>query len=229
VAAALRERMIGGDLHPGFQLREVPVAESIGVSRNTVREAFRLLSSEGLVRHSLHRGITVAKLTRREMVDIYEARRTLELAALPRVRIDHHAAIEKAILELEAAIRADDSKRVVESDFAFHIAVVRAIGSERLADFFRSLLTELRLALSIADRKRDQDRAFAAEHVAIFDALRESNVGIAQKLLTAHLDSSQAIALTIIEEPKTPEADVPSLRLAGRGEELQQKNRHGRA
>lgn len=200
VASVLRERMIDGSLKPGFQLREVPIAESIGVSRNTVREAFRLLSAEGLVRHSLHRGITVAKLTREGLIDIFEARRTLELSALPRVRVEHFQPIEKAIADLDAAIRADDSKRVVESDFAFHVALVQATESERLSDFFASLLTELRLALAIADRKREQDRAFAEEHVAIFTALRESNVGIATKLLNAHLDTSQAITLTIIGE-----------------------------
>jgi DNA-binding GntR family transcriptional regulator len=212
VAAVLRERMIDGSLQPGFQLREVPIAESIGVSRNTVREAFRLLSAEGLVQHSLHRGITVTKLSHKGLLDIFEARRTLELAALPRIKVDHFSAIEKAISELDRAIRADDSKRVVESDFAFHIALVHSIGSDRLSDFFASLLTELRLALAIADRKRDQDRAFAEEHVAIFDALRESNIGIATKLLNAHLDTSQAITLTIINEQSRDEG-VPKLPL----------------
>lgn len=203
VAAALRERMVSGELQPGFQLREVPIAESIGVSRNTVREAFRLLSAEGLVQHSLHRGITVSKLSRKGVIDIYEARRTIEMAALRRVGPDHFPAIRKALSDLDTAIRADDSKRVVESDFSFHLALVKAIGSDRLADFFKSLLTELRLALAIADRKREQDRAFANEHIAIFEALEESKIKVAAKLLNAHLDTSQAITLTIINDQPT--------------------------
>lgn len=200
VAVALRDRIIGGELPPGLPLREVPIAEAIGVSRNTVREAFRLLSAEGLVRHSMHRGITVSKLSRADVIDIYDTRRTLELAALSHITGDRLGAIETAIAELETAIRADDGKRIIEADFGFHVAIVRAGCSQRLVEFYTSLLTELRPALAIAAHKREQDRVFAADHIAILDALRRSNIRLASSLLNTHLDASQRIALVIVDE-----------------------------
>ncbi|MEX0807382.1 MAG: GntR family transcriptional regulator [Dongiaceae bacterium] len=200
VAAALRERIITGEFAPGLPLREVPIAESIGVSRNTVREAFRLLSAEGLVRHSMHRGITVSKLVRSDVIDIYEARRTLELSAIPHATGEKLRDIEIAIEALAAAIRADDRKMTAEADFSFHTALVRAIGSARLAEFHASLLTEVRLALAIADYKREEGRVFAEDHIAILDALRQANFGVAARILKTHLDASERIALSIVDE-----------------------------
>ena len=82
VAALLRERIVRGELQPGTPLREVPLAASIGISRNTMREAIRGLVHEGLVRHNVHRGVTVTKLTENDVADIYRVRRLLECAAV---------------------------------------------------------------------------------------------------------------------------------------------------
>lgn len=200
VAGALRDRIVSGEFRPGMPLREVPIAESIGVSRNTVREAFRMLSAEGLVRHSMHRGITVSKLARDDVADIYEARRALELSAIPYVTGEALRAVEAALQSLNEALKRDDHKVIAEADFLFHRAIVAAIGSARLAEFHTSLLTEIRLALAIADYRREQDRVFASDHVAIVDALRKSNFGVAAQCLKSHLDASEQIALATIDE-----------------------------
>jgi DNA-binding GntR family transcriptional regulator len=200
VAAALRTRIVSGEFRPGMPLREVPIAESIGVSRNTVREAFRMLSAEGLVRHSMHRGITVSKLSREDVADIYEARRALELAAIPYVTGEGLRVVEVELQALTDALKRDDHMKIAEADFAFHRAIVAAIGSARLAEFHASLLTEIRLALAIADYRSDQHRVFAADHAAIVDALRKSNFGVAAQCLKSHLDASERIALVTVDE-----------------------------
>ena len=56
VASLMRQRILRGEFKPGTSLREVVIAAAIGVSRNTLREALRILVQEGLVRHSVHRG-----------------------------------------------------------------------------------------------------------------------------------------------------------------------------
>jgi len=63
VASILRRRILDGELLPGTALQEVPMATSLGVSRNTVREATRILSLEGLLKRSAHRGVAVAQLS----------------------------------------------------------------------------------------------------------------------------------------------------------------------
>jgi DNA-binding GntR family transcriptional regulator len=60
VASVLRQRILKGELRPGMPLQEVPLAASLGVSRNTMREATRILSLEGLLKRSVHRGVAVS-------------------------------------------------------------------------------------------------------------------------------------------------------------------------
>src|SRR5258707_10330814 len=67
VATLLRQRILEGEFRPGTQLQELPLASSLGVSRNTMREAIRILSLEGLLRRSLHRGAAVSQLSLRDV------------------------------------------------------------------------------------------------------------------------------------------------------------------
>src|SRR6266446_586859 len=78
VASILRRRILDGELLPGTALQEVPMATSLGVSRNTVREATRILSLEGLLKRSAHRGVAVAQLSLEDVAEIYRVRRRLE-------------------------------------------------------------------------------------------------------------------------------------------------------
>src|SRR5207245_7630675 len=63
VASILRQRILKGELRPGMPLQEVPLAASLGVSRNTMREAKSILSLEGLLNSSIHRGVAVYQLS----------------------------------------------------------------------------------------------------------------------------------------------------------------------
>src|ERR1700693_1535683 len=82
VAAILRQRVLNGEMRPGTSLQEIPLAEALGVSRNTMREAMRILSLEGLLRRRIHRGIAVAQLSLRDVQEIYHVRRVLEISAV---------------------------------------------------------------------------------------------------------------------------------------------------
>src|ERR1700684_3146189 len=82
VAAAIRDAIFSGRLTPGSSLREIPLAEELGVSRNSVREAVRILEGEHLVRYQMNRGTAVANFTDQEIDDLFAARQVLELAGL---------------------------------------------------------------------------------------------------------------------------------------------------
>src|SRR2546430_13823742 len=82
VASILRQRILKGELRPGMPLQEVPLAASLGVSRNTMREATRILSLEGLLKRSIHRGVAVSQLSLKDVEEIYHLRRMLEIPAV---------------------------------------------------------------------------------------------------------------------------------------------------
>ena len=85
VAELLRHRVMEGDLPPGTRLSEEQLVEVLQVSRNTLREAFRLLTHEGLLVHRLHRGVFVPELDEEDLVDLYRLRRTIECDVVRRL------------------------------------------------------------------------------------------------------------------------------------------------
>ena len=81
-ASVFRQRILDGELRPGTPLQELSLAASLGVSRNTMREALRILALEGLLRRNLHRGVVVSQLSLRDLQEIYHLRRMLEIPAI---------------------------------------------------------------------------------------------------------------------------------------------------
>ena len=202
MALALRVAILKGVLKPGTPLRETPLAASMGVSRNTVREAFRLLSREGLVTHYLHRGVAVSEVSQEGIADIYRARRTLELAAVDALESgvsDLPADLSDTLRELQAACAARDWPTMVEKDLHFHLQLVRSLGSQRLTEFFSNTLTELRLAASIADRTYDDPTAQLAEHRRIHDCLAAGEFARARRLLQEHFTTAEAALLSAVD------------------------------
>src|ERR1700758_2815901 len=100
VASVLRQKILSGELRPGSALQEVPLAASLGVSRNTVREATRILASEGLLKRSIHRGVAVSQLSLKDVQEIYQLRRMLEIPAVLMAKADR----AKILGELEIAL-----------------------------------------------------------------------------------------------------------------------------
>src|SRR5690349_24825711 len=74
VAGILRQRILEGELRPGAALMEIPLASSLGVSRNTMREAMRILALEGLLKRNIHRGVLVSQLSLQDVEEIYRLR-----------------------------------------------------------------------------------------------------------------------------------------------------------
>jgi len=82
VAEVLRDRVTAGYFRPGARLSEDVIGGALGVSRNTLREAFRLLSHERLVMHHLNRGVFVRMLSADDVHDVYAVRRIIEIGAI---------------------------------------------------------------------------------------------------------------------------------------------------
>src|SRR5246127_2337758 len=78
VTELLRTHIMEGLFPPGTRLSEETIGQALGVSRNTLREAFRLLCHERLAVHEMNRGIFVPVLTSADVADIYKLRRLIE-------------------------------------------------------------------------------------------------------------------------------------------------------
>ncbi len=144
-AAVLRERISAGQLAPGAKLSEEALSEVLGVSRNTLREAFATLAAEHIVTRIPNRGVFVTLPTADGVREIYRARRILEPAALlwgsDLDTGDLHAAVGRA----GAARAAGDVAAMASANQDFHAGVVALAQSARLNQQMAHVLAEMRL------------------------------------------------------------------------------------
>jgi len=197
VAQQLRTMIADGRLPQGTRLPEVPLAAALGVSRNTLRDAIRILAADGLLTHVYNRGAVVRSLSPDDVSDIYGLRRWLELdglAAVPDAPADAHAAAHDALDACATALDRDDYGDFVEHELDFHAALVSHLGSPRLDRFFAQIIGELRLLFS--DLSSDSQAGRAAEILEMYRwsyaAAEAGDVAGAQRRLTEHLDSYEA-------------------------------------
>ncbi|GLY74361.1 GntR family transcriptional regulator [Actinoallomurus iriomotensis] len=202
LADALRAQIIEGGLPPGTQLAEHAAAKELGVSRNTLREAFRLLAHEGLVIHEPHRGVFVRTLDAGDVRDIYTTRRLVECAAVrtegppPRAVAEIRAAVETA----EAAVAESRWHDVGTADLRFHSAIVALAGSRRLNDMTRRLLAELRLVFHVMADPHRFHEPYVHRNAAIATLIEQGRTREAAEALTAYLDDAEAQLLGGIAE-----------------------------
>lgn len=196
VADALRVEIGHGAIPPGSQLGEEALASVLGVSRNTVREAFRLLSQERLLIHFPDRGMFVRELSDDDIRDLYASRRVVELHAVRRALSDdaRELDLEAARVELAAGEEAsarDDARRLGTADVGFHRAIVGLAGSPRLTEAAARWLLEARLAFPRVADPLAWHRRYLVRHRAILDALTARDRRRATSLLGDYLDDAE--------------------------------------
>jgi DNA-binding GntR family transcriptional regulator len=199
LADALRARIIEGALRPGTQLPEHAVADLLGVSRNTLREAFRLLAHERLVVHEPHRGVFVRTLDAEDVRDIYTTRRLIECAAV-RTEGQTVAEIRAAVDAAEAAVAEERWNDVGTADLRFHSAIVALAGSRRLNDLMDRVLAELRLVFHVMDDPRRFHEPYVRRNAEIATLVERGRTAEAADALAGYLDDAESQLLTGVAE-----------------------------
>ncbi|MFI9204252.1 GntR family transcriptional regulator [Streptomyces sp. NPDC053048] len=203
VATALRDRIEGGGLPPGTRLSEEALGRDLGVSRNTLREAFRLLIHESLVVHRLNRGVFVRVLEPTDVTDIYRMRAALETAgvrAAAGAGAAPLAAVPEAVARAEAAAADGDWREVGSADLRFHRALAALAGSARVDAAMDRLMAELRLAFHEMPSPRRFHEPFVARNRALADLLAAGEYGRAEAELTTYLDDALRLILDVMRE-----------------------------
>ncbi|MCH1866643.1 GntR family transcriptional regulator [Nocardioides sp. CFH 31398] len=196
VARDLRERILTGELGSGQPLREAALATAHGASRNTVREAFRLLARDRLVVHEAHKGVTVRTLTADDVRDIYRVRLALEPAGLGSVDPDELGAVVEAA---QRAAAAGDWAAVSTADLRFHQLLVTALGSPRFDEMFLSVLAEQRLAFAQVASGRDLHAPYLERNAGMVAMLRRGEVEAAETELRAYLADAREELCAAVE------------------------------
>jgi DNA-binding GntR family transcriptional regulator len=193
IAAALRERIIKGIYQPGERLAEEAIVTTLKVSRNSLREAFRLLTHERLLVHELNRGVFVRKLTVDDVVDLYRVRKLVECSAVrglttrPRQADD----MADAVTAGDLAMKNEDWRGLGTANMMFHQAVGTLADSPRIDELMRNILAELRLVFhAMADPQRFHE-PYLERNKEILAAIEAGDGPRAERLMLKYLDDSE--------------------------------------
>ncbi|GAA4618463.1 GntR family transcriptional regulator [Saccharopolyspora hordei] len=197
VADALRAQIAAGALVPGMRLSEERVKQEHGVSRSTLREAFRLLIRERLLVHELSRGVFVRQLSRQDVADLYEVRRVVECAALRHIRSLDPAGLRRvaaAVKDGREVAERGDWDAVAAASIRFHEALVALAGSPRLNALVSDVLAEFRLAYAHMRDTQVFHAAFLKRNAEIAETLGRGDIEAAAEMLDDYLvDAEKAL------------------------------------
>jgi DNA-binding GntR family transcriptional regulator len=200
IAEALRGEVLGGSYPPGTRIDEAEVQARLRVPRDQAKSALARLEREGLLVHSLHRGLEVVRLSVDDVRDLYATRRTLELAGLEamiRRRPADDVWLQAAVQSMTEAAKAGDTRAAVAADAAFHLALVTSTSSKRLRTAAEAAFRELRIVLAVADRVASDLDDLAADHAGLLDALVNAPPPSARAALLDHLRRGESRALAV--------------------------------
>ncbi|MGE2716796.1 GntR family transcriptional regulator [Mycolicibacterium litorale] len=175
VVVELKDMIMRGDLAPGERINESTIAAAWGLSRNTVREALRLLESGGLIRRHPRRGMAVWDPSDDEILDLYSARYYLEtLAASTVTPATDLSEIRAALEEFKSVLETHDPHQIMVKDLKIHAAVVGLLRNDFLNNTYAHLSTQLQYFLMVLSHEHHEYEDVAdieREHSAIVDAL----------------------------------------------------------
>jgi DNA-binding GntR family transcriptional regulator len=195
VAGILRDRITEGQFAPGSRLSEETITRGLGISRNTLREAFRLLAHENLLVHELNRGVFVRVLDTADVVDLFRIRRLVECAAVREVGEVSAADADGLTAAVDEAEQAAEQGRwhdVGTANLRFHQALVSLLGSPRMDELIRQVLAELRLVFHVMDNQRALCEPYLPLNRLILDRLVRGDHAGAAKLLETYLGDAEA-------------------------------------
>ena len=198
-AEQLRLKITQGEFSPGQRLSEQALSDSLGISRNTLREVFRMLTKEGLVKHAPNRGVFVAIPSIASIIDIYRVRRMIECQALAQA-YSSHPAKKKMREAVETSLRCrtvGDWLGVGTANMAYHMAIVELADSERLNLLFAQVLAELRLAFGLLQDAEFLHAPYVDMNVEILKLTEAGEFAKAASALNDYLVHSERIVLAV--------------------------------
>jgi DNA-binding GntR family transcriptional regulator len=188
VADILRDRIISGGAPVGSRLRQVDVSDELGVSTTPVREAFRTLAAEGLVRIDDHRGVIVRELSLAECIETQELIALVESDnvrhAIPLMDDETLARAEAILRTMRGPVTVNDW---IRHNRDFHLTIAGAAQRPRAYALLSELLNLSALhLLGDIERKPDRRHNAARDHEALVAAIRSGDVEAAARVAHGH-------------------------------------------
>lgn len=191
----LRDSILAGHLKPGEVYNEMVLAKELGISRTPIREALLEISSHGLVTYLPRKGVQINNPTKRDVEEIFELRKAIELTAVEKVAKasppHDFNKIEKSLEDQRKALNKKDFVDFLEADRTFHTTFSELTNNRRLLAIIENIRDMMHLigvqALGIEGRGEE----VIAEHEKVLVAVKRGKPGEAKRAMNYHLDRSK--------------------------------------
>lgn len=191
VAAGLRELITCGHLKPGEKLKEIEIAESLGVSRSPIREALRILYHEGLVDIISRRGAYVHKITLEDVKNIYQTKEMIEGFAAPlaveNMTDQDISEVEELWEKMKFLSRDKELEKYLEASSDFHNKIIECARNKKIEKIYQGIRTSITFLRSVVLNSDKRMESSLLEHQLIVDALKARDKDMAMKRSCEHV------------------------------------------
>jgi len=204
VYQSIKEDVTYGKLFPGQRLVEAQLAERFHASRSPIREAIRQLQSEGLIRLDERKGITVARLSTKEVDEIFNLRWLLESYAA-RLSADQATPTQVAYLrslqaKLKIAGKKADLEAWIHNNILFHDFFSENSGNDNLHKILVNLKHRVYLYHYIIVRVPGHFETYIDQHEEILKACKKGDGETAEKYMKAHIESIRRVLVDQLDK-----------------------------
>ena len=198
VAAKLRDRIFLGALAPGSFIDEPALCAELSISRTPLREALKVLTAEGLLRHEPRRGCFVSQITEQDLDEIFPVIALLEgrcaFEAARNATDADLAALEQLHDRLQRNAKGKRITEYYETNFAIHEAIILLANNRWLAQVIGDLRKIVKLARLQQLHAPGRLEQSLSEHMAVYAALKAHDAEGAEAAMRTHL-TRQRVAL----------------------------------
>lgn len=199
----LRQGILTGELKPGERLMEIHLANRLGVSRTPIREAIRKLELEGLVTMVPRRGAEVSSISKEDVQDVLEVRRTLDTLAVGlacvRMTPEDKQRLWEANVEFEKTTKTKDATTIAQADVKFHDVILMATGNNRLVQMVNNLAEQIyRYRLEYVKDSRNH-KQLIEEHERICECINRGDKEGAEQAIQTHIDNQERNIINQLE------------------------------
>ena len=212
VAQQLRDQIFAGELSPGAFVDENRLCEQLAISRTPLREALKVLTAEGLIRHEPRRGCFVNEVTEQDLDEIFPVIALLEgrcaFEAAQQATDADIAALEGLHQQLQSSADQGRIPDYYSANYAIHEAIIAMAGNKWLAQVISDLRKILKLARLQQLNAPGRLAQSLAEHMAIFAALKARDPEGADAAMRTHLTRQREALRQLARQSKSRIAAV---------------------
>lgn len=188
----IKNDIIKGKLNSNQILKENEIADSLGISRTPVREAFQRLEREGFIHLIPYKGAMVNKLDLNDIKELSQAREALEgmaaRLACGRIKIEKLLKIEELFRSVDNLDTIENQEKCYKLGRLLHDEILKACGNKIIVNYVKTLLSQFERVMLMSRRAKGRAEEAYNEHLEIIKAIKKNDPDLAEKKMREHIN-----------------------------------------